>query len=134
MNASIASRPRTIWVVNDEDCVLQAEAMILRQGFPHVTLRLFGEGVTAWEALQHDRPDLLITDDAMPAIRGQEIAERLHERGDKFPVMVTSPFEPTQEWVNALAAQGMCIEWLALPMDLGEFLDRVAALLGETRG
>lgn len=134
MSTPESRRLRTIWVVNDEDCVLQAQAMILRQGFPHVTVRMFGDAVTIWAALQQDQPDLLITDDAMPAIRGQEIAERLHARGDKFPVLVTSPFEPTQEWVQGLAAQGMSIEWLALPMDLAVFLDRVTALLGEPPG
>lgn len=127
---STASQP-SIWIVNDEECVLHAQATALRHRFPQATLRMFQGGVAAWDALQQGQPDLLITDDAMPALRGQELAERLHARGVTFPVLVNSPYAPSQEWVDALASRGMRIQMLALPMELGDFWDCVAKLLGE---
>ena len=122
---------KTIWLVNDEPYVLQALGMMLRQACPGVKIEEFAGGLAAWNELAKRQPQLLITGDIMPGLRGCEIAERLHQRGDVFPIIVTSGWLSSEQWVDALAAQGMNIQFLPMPMTVGQLLDSVHRAWGE---
>jgi CheY-like chemotaxis protein len=67
-----SSRSRVILVVDDEIVIAQSLAVILnRAGFE---AHAFFNGLQAVEALDHLKPDLLITDVDMPGMTGIEVA------------------------------------------------------------
>jgi DNA-binding NtrC family response regulator len=65
---------------------------------------LAARGFNLTKYIRSESPDLLITGDAMRGLQGSEIALRLHERGDRFPVIVTAAWEPTRAAGDAMAA------------------------------
>lgn len=124
------AKTKSVWLVNDEEYVRKALCTMLEHGIPNIKLTRFEWSVQAWEALAKDKPDLLITADAMVQMRGKEIAERLFARGDMFPVIVTSAWEGTQEWVETLAAKGMTVRFIQQPFQARDFWDVVRQALG----
>ena len=64
-------------------------------------------------------PDLLITADAMPKLRGETIARRLAERRVTYPIIVISAWHP-EKWVQELADKGLNIAILSMPFVLEE--------------
>jgi DNA-binding NtrC family response regulator len=111
------AKTKSVWLVNDEEYVRKAFCIMLEHGIPNIKLTRFEWSVQAWEALAQDKPDLLVMGDAMIQMRGKDIAEQLFARGDNFPIIVTSAWEGTKEWVDALTAKGMKIQFLSLPFD-----------------
>lgn len=131
MNDTHLKSPRTIWLVNSEPGVLQSLTLILRYGFPDVVLEDFAGAQAAWARLENSQPDLLITADAMPVMRGSELVERLHQRGDTFPIIVTSSWKLTRDLVDTYAAKGMNIQFMELPMDVRDLINMVHRTWGE---
>jgi CheY-like chemotaxis protein len=111
------TRPLRIVMVNDESCVLQSFEILLRGWFKDVTLLLYANGVEAWQELSQTEPDLLITDDAMPVMRGSELCQRLLDRKVTYPIIVNSPWEPTEQWVREFASRGLNVFFLPMPFD-----------------
>ena len=109
------AKTKSVWLVNDEEYVRKALCIMLEHGIPNIKLTRFEWSVQAWEALAKDKPDLLITADAMVPMRGKVIAERWFARGDMFPVIVTPAWEGTQEWVGALAAKVQSVLFIQQP-------------------
>ncbi len=124
------AKTKSVWLVNDEEYVRKAFAIMLEHGVPNIKLTQFEWSVRAWEALAQDKPDLLIMGDAMVQMRGKNIAEQVFARGDTFPVIVTSAWEGTKEWVDALAAKGMNIRLLELPVQARDLWDATRLALG----
>jgi len=75
-------------------------------------------------------PDLLITDDGMPGMRGGEIVARLAERKVTYPIIVISAWEPTANWVQEYADRGMRISHLPAPFDVPTFCAHLSRHLG----
>jgi two-component system alkaline phosphatase synthesis response regulator PhoP len=91
--------------------VRAAEFKLARAGY---SVRCAADGQEAWEMIEQDRPDLLITDLQMPRLGGLGLIERLRERPDtkQLPVIVLSakgfelkPQELAEKW-GVLAVVG----------------------------
>ncbi len=113
--------PPTILVVNDEPSVLEAIDFILRQWLSAATLVSLQNSQTAWLVLSRLNPDLLIIDDRMPGISGQEICRRLLTKGFRYPIIVHSAWEPTEQWVRDYGSQGLSVRFLPCPFQINEF-------------
>ena len=48
------------------------------------------DGETAWEALNHNRYDLLFTDNEMPRLTGIKLIQRMRQERMNLPVVITS--------------------------------------------
>jgi CheY-like chemotaxis protein len=125
-----AAEAKTVWLVNDDEYVRKSIGIILEHGVPESRLSNFTRSVSAWEALALSKPDLLIMADAMVQMRGREIAEQLFARGDTFPIIVTSAWDGTQEWVDVLATKGMNIKLINLPVTPDVIWDMTRSALG----
>jgi hypothetical protein len=70
------TRPLRIVVVDDEKMHLDLYQTVIRENFKDVIVLTFGDGREAGQVLSHSDPDLLITDDRMPVMSGQELCQR----------------------------------------------------------
>ena len=67
-----------VLLCDDEVHILRAAQFKLQRG--GYTIRTAPDGQEAWESIQRERPDLVITDLQMPRLNGLELAQRI--RGD----------------------------------------------------
>jgi len=124
------TRPLRIVHVDDEAGVLQAVGIIIQWRLKNLELLQFQRSLTAWHVLSRFDPDLLITDDVMPRMRGGELVRRLAERRITYPIIVISAWEKTEEWVNEYANRGMRISLLVAPFDIATFFAHISRHLG----
>jgi len=90
---------RTVLLCDDEVHILRAaEFKLKRAGFE---VRCAADGQEAWEMIQADCPDLLITDCQMPRMNGIELAERVHTdpttRGLPVIMLTAKGFELSED-------------------------------------
>jgi TPR repeat protein len=117
-----------IVVVNDEEGPIESIKFILRKCFNKDTAVVtFDDSEKAWQELLRIDPDLLITDDIMPALGGMEIVRRLADKRAAYPVILTTAFERTEllMCVRDCASRGLNIKLLNAPWDLESFLKAV---------
>ena len=120
-------RRRVVLVVDDvpESRAVLAD-MLMPVGFAVVEA---GSGRQALSMAQELRPDLVITDLAMPEMDGRELVRCLRETADfsRAPIIITSsaPLARTEPERVACAADA----FLTKPLDAQEVLGRIAALL-----
>lgn len=119
-NSAAENHPPKIVMVNDEPLVLDALEMMIRFWFKDATILMFSVPEEALEELFRSDPDLLITDDKMPKLNGSDIVGRIADRNVTYPIIVTSPWSPTEQWVREWASYGLNISYLAQPCTVEE--------------
>jgi len=80
--------PHRIVICDDDIAILRAaEFKLLRAGFE---VRTAGDGQEAWELIERELPDLLLTDCQMPRLDGLNLCRRLREdpRTARLPVLM----------------------------------------------
>lgn len=93
---AVASRPRTILLVDDELLVRAATAELLREMGHHVVQA--GSGAEALMLLAADPVDIVVTDYKMPRMTGAELAERIRQRHQGTPVLLITGYTgPAEE-------------------------------------
>jgi len=122
-------KPPRILIADDERHIVQVLSLTLtREGYDVVTA---GDGDAAWQAVLHQDPDLIITDQAMPGLTGTELASQVQSMGrdNPLPVMiVTAKQLAPQPWdVSNVAAV------LPKPFSPRQVLAHVAELVGPAR-
>jgi len=116
------SRPLRIVMVNDEEGPLRSCELVIRRWFKDVTLLSFSDSSEAWQELSRTDPDLLITDDTMPVLGGEEIVRRLADREATYPIVVLSSWgDITERWVMEFAIRGFNVSLLPVPFDIKSF-------------
>ena len=133
MNTSPTTKPnlpQRILVVDDEPCIRQLSTEVLIQSGYQVDAA--EDGVVAWEALQHNRYDLLVTDNNMCRLSGIGLIKKLHAAHMALPVILMSGAMPTEElnrhpWLQLDAT-------LLKPFTTGELLANVGKILRATGG
>jgi DNA-binding response OmpR family regulator len=84
-----------ILVVDDELVIRQSVAyQLMRSGHQVDTAE---DGKAAWEALQSERYDLMITDHNMPKVSGLELVKKLRAEDVALPVILMSGAMPAEE-------------------------------------
>jgi len=90
------------------------------------------DGQEAWEALLHERYDLLVTDIEMPRLPGINLIKRIREVGMSLPVIIASGTFPVERVRNDPQLQIAAA--LAKPFRIPELLDTVRDVLVASRG
>ena len=90
------------------------------------------DGATAWDALQLNSYDLLITDNNMPKVTGIDLCRKLHAAHMAVPVILTSGLLPVDElrqnpWLPVKAT-------LLKPYTLAKLLGKVGGILHTANG
>ena len=118
--------------------ILVAEDDVLLSGAIQDTLELYGyhvcvvtNGVQALEAFSHFRPELIVTDVAMPKMDGLELCRRVRREslGMVMPFVFISARSARDEAVEQIAkTNSMC--FLTKPFGPEQLLEAVRKLLG----
>jgi DNA-binding response OmpR family regulator len=117
--------PQRILVVDDEPLIRHLSTKVLAGcGYQVDTAE---DGAAAWQALNSDSYDLLVTDNNMPKVSGVELLKMLHAARMTLPVIMVSGAMPTDElswhpWLQIDAS-------LAKPFSSAALLETVRRVL-----
>ena len=123
-----ATPPPRILVVDDDVAVRQLSAEILmRSGYE---VEAAADGAAAWQALNTDTYDLLITDHNVPDLTGVELLKKLRAARMALPVIIAAGALPKEEatpepWLKPAAT-------LRKPYTVDELLGTVREVLRAT--
>ena len=113
-----SNAPKRILVVDDDEVIRQVNAeMLSRFGYEAETAE---DGAAAWEALQANGYDLLITDNNMPKVSGVELVKKLRSANMTLPVILASGTIPTEamNWDSSLQLAALLLK----PFTMDELL------------
>jgi two-component system response regulator DesR len=79
-------------LAEDQAMVRGALAALLRLEGDFEVLAEAGDGEAAWQAVQAQQPDLLVTDIEMPLLTGLELAQRVRDSAPNTRVVVLTTF------------------------------------------
>lgn len=101
---------KKVLIVEDEKPM--SHALDLKFTHAGVTALTAFNGEAALEILEHEKPDIIMTDLMMPKMDGFQFLEKLKERGNKVPVVVLSNLsqEEDRSRVFALGAKDFLIK------------------------
>lgn len=121
--------PKRILLCDDEIHILRAaEFKLKRAGYD---VRIASDGQEGWEAIQQQKPDVLITDCQMPRLDGLGLIARVRENPETADItifMLTGKgFELSHE---ELAARWNVLAVLAKPFSPRELLQKVNHVFG----
>lgn len=116
--ASPISSPPRILLADDDYFLRQLEAEVLRcAGFEVDDV---GDGAAAWDHLQMENYDLLITDNNMPLVFGVELLKRIQTAQMSLPVIMATGSLPDWEYPPDSFLQPLTM--LFKPYTIAEFL------------
>jgi DNA-binding response OmpR family regulator len=90
------------------------------------------DGAAAWEALNADSYDLMITDNKMPRLTGMELLKKLYASRMALPVIMTTGELPTEEFIRYPWLQPTAT--LLKPYTIAELVGTVKKVLREADG
>ena len=110
-----------VWIVDDDQSVRWVLEKALRQA--DMETRCFERAEHLLEAVENEKPDVLITDVRMPGMSGITLLENLHDRWPDLPIIVITAHSDLE---NAVAAyKGGAFEYLPKPFDIDEAVELV---------
>ncbi len=118
---------RAVWIADDDDAIRFVLSEALREAGADV--RAFAEAEALFEALEHSRPDAIVSDVRMPGMSGLDLLKRLRERSDATPVIVMSAF--TDVASTAAAYRNGAFDYLPKPFDLDQAVSAVQRALAQ---
>jgi DNA-binding response OmpR family regulator len=123
-----ANPPRRILVVDDDEIIRQSnERMLMYFGYE---VHAVADGADAWEALNADCYDLLITDNNMPMLTGVDLLKKLRAARIALPVIMATRAVPKEEFILFPWLQPDAT--LIKPYSVTELLDTVREVLRVT--
>jgi CheY-like chemotaxis protein len=110
---------RPILVVDDDPTILATVSETLDlEGYPVVTAT---NGAEALEAVERERPSVVLLDMRMPILDGWGFVRAIRERGISLTVVVMTAASDARRWAREIGAQGV----LAKPFELDDLLAAV---------
>lgn len=116
-----------IWCVEDDDSTREIEVYALNNtGFEAIG---FEDGTSLWEALQKERPDLVVLDVMLPGVNGMELLSRMKQSTEFFDIPVIMATAKGQEYDKVKGLDLGADDYLAKPFGVMELVSRVKAVL-----
>jgi len=117
-----------ILVVEDDAAIRQLNTEILACSGYHVDAA--EDGAAAWDALQRNTYDLLVTDNEMPKVTGVELIKKLQDTRMFLPVIMATGALPDEKFADYPCLQPAVT--LLKPYTFDELLNAVKAVLRAT--
>jgi DNA-binding NtrC family response regulator len=130
MSAAKAAAAHRILLVEDESAMLQFNTLVLIGGGYQVTAVEACEA--AWEAIQSDSYDLVVTDNKMPGMSGLELVSKLRSAQFALPVVVASGGVDAEGFAQNQSLQPAIA--LPKPFTANQLLETVAEALRRAGG
>ncbi len=124
-----APGPAHILVVDDDESIARFIAELLESQGYQITLRHNGQEAWDYFRANHDSIDLVITDQTMPIINGDELAQRILALKAELPVILCSGYSAH---INEIQERNTGIQaFLSKPLTLQALLDCIRTLLAK---
>ena len=108
-----------IWIAEDDRSLRWVMEKAIRR--EDMQVRSFENGEDLLEALEQDRPEIIISDIRMPGMDGLELLQRIHADYADMPIIITTAHSDLDSAVSAY--QSGAFEYLPKPFDLEELVD-----------
>ncbi len=119
-----------IWCVDDDSTIREIEVYTLEQmGFE---VRGFADGVSMFEALKTEKPDLIILDIMMPGMDGLEVLKKLRCESAYKDISVIMATAKGTEMDKIGGLNSGADDYLVKPFGVMEMVARVKAVLRRT--
>ena len=116
-----------IWCVEDDTGIREIEMYALSAaGFE---VKGFEDGLSCWNELKHDKPDLLLLDVMLPGMDGLEILKKMKENVDLGQIPVIMASAKGQEYDRIRGLNLGADDYLVKPFSMMEMVARVNAVL-----
>ena len=120
-----------IWCVEDDASIRDIEVYALQSsGFGAVG---FADGTSFWDALQADRPELVVLDVMLPGLDGLALLRRMRERPDLAAIPVVLATAKGAEYDKIRGLDLGADYYLAKPFGVMELVSCVKAVLRRCR-
>lgn len=116
-----------IWCVEDDNGILETELYALTStGFE---ARGFADGAVFWQALQTQRPELVLLDVMLPGVDGVTLLRQMKQRPDLRGIPVIMATAKGTEYDKIQSLDLGADDYLVKPFGLMEMVSRVKAVL-----
>ena len=116
-----------IWCVEDDSGIRDIELYALNSaGFE---TRGFEDGLSFWEALKQDKPNLIILDVMLPGMDGIEILTKMKESAEYSSIPVIMATAKGQEYDRIHGLDLGADDYIVKPFSIMEMVSRVKAVL-----
>ena len=105
---------KAVWIVDDDRSIRWVlEKALAREGIAYKT---FASAYEVLQALQHNQPQVLVSDIRMPGESGLVLLNKIKERFPQVPVIIMTAYSDLDSAVAAF--QGGAFEYLPKPFDV----------------
>ena len=116
-----------IWCVEDDASIRDIELYALQAaGFD---AKGFDDGLSCWEALKNEQPDLIVLDVMLPAMDGIEILSKMKESSLLCKIPVIMATAKGQEYDRIRGLDLGADDYIVKPFSMMEMVSRVKAVL-----
>ena len=120
-----------IWCVEDDAGIREIERYALNSaGFE---TRGFEDGLSFWEALKDEHPDLIILDVMLPGMDGIEILKRIKESVEYNDIPIILATAKGQEYDRIMGVDLGADDYIVKPFGVMEMVSRVKAVLRRSK-
>ena len=119
---------KPIWIVDDDQSIRWVlEKALARENMP---TRSFPSVREALAALDHESPQVLVSDIRMPGVSGLDLLQAIRERLPALPVIIMTAYSDLDSAVAAF--QGGAFEYLAKPFDIDKAVELIRRAVDES--
>jgi two-component system nitrogen regulation response regulator GlnG len=112
-------KPETVWIIDDDKSIRWVVEKALQKA--KMQTLTFSNAKELINALQHDKPDALLTDIRMPGMDGFELLDRVQKNYPGLPVIIMTAHSDLESAVSAF--HGGAFEYLPKPFDINEVVE-----------
>ena len=118
-----------VWIADDDEAI----RMVLEEGLKSADLEIvtFADAESLIDALNNDKPDLIISDIKMPSMHGYDLLKHIKNNYEKLPVIIMTAFTDMQAAIDSYG--GGAFEYIPKPFDLEEAIIIVKKALEESK-
>ena len=119
---------RPIWIVDDDRSIRWVlEKALARENIP---CKAFGVAQDVLNELDHDSPQVLVSDIRMPGMNGIELLRAVKRKHPALPVIIMTAFSDLESAVSAF--QGGAFEYLPKPFDVDKAVELIRRAVDES--
>ncbi|MDF1642894.1 MAG: nitrogen regulation protein NR(I) [Pseudomonadales bacterium] len=116
---------QTVWIIDDDKSIRWVLEKALQSS--ELDLVCFESADAALEQLQHDKPDVLLSDIRMPGTDGLGLLAKINQNFPNLPVIIMTAHSDLDSAVSAY--QGGAFEYLPKPFDIDDATNIVSRAL-----